>query len=650
MDGIEDDAAAAWWVWALLWICALASFWSQATVTEERLVPALNVISSHYKIPPDIAGATLMAAGASSPELFSSIVALFVTHSALGLGTVVGSEIFNQLIICAGAVFASKSGKLILDKTILAREVGFYALGIILLYLALRDTKPLGDDPDGPNYIFISFSEATMVFSGYILYVVVCSNFNAIVGHLTKAKKKVRLTLASLSTKKFYGTAVSTKNLHPGKMDFLIEEKNLSKEPVENWESIEYYMPAIASSADDGASIRSDENLLDSSRRASLANSVRSSIFSMNNTVLRKLVRASERPTEIFSLHDVQINDFKNEISCFLFQRSIFYNKAYFGQNAWQLRWFTISPLKVSSVPDSCDPNHHRLKYPHFTAIEIDEKHLIINMINPVEGKRNFLLMAPSKPIFDKIIEKMELFMQRNSTTNAEDLIKDNSSDEIEDDEFEGASGHESLIELSVDSTNLETVFFFLLFPLRLLIQVTIPDVRMLDEEGEVAATVGRAYLSTFSCLVWLIFGSYTMVASLEALGELMNIPDAVMGFTVSAAGTSLPNYVASKVAAENGFGNQAVSNAFGSNTFNIMVGLGLPWMLYISLGLGFEPYHGLKDDHILDSILILFGFLAVFVAFMLVSGFVMYKWHGMMFIMGYGGYIVYAIGAGLSG
>jgi hypothetical protein len=33
-----------------------------------------------------------MAAGASSPELFSSIVALFVTHSALGLGTVCERE------------------------------------------------------------------------------------------------------------------------------------------------------------------------------------------------------------------------------------------------------------------------------------------------------------------------------------------------------------------------------------------------------------------------------------------------------------------------------------------------------------------------------------------------------------------------------
>lgn len=87
-----------------------------------RLVPALNVIADRFKIPDDIAGtklplilaifyfwhsneisfqfhivdwpncwysgATLMAAGASSPELFSSFVALFITHSAMGMGTV----------------------------------------------------------------------------------------------------------------------------------------------------------------------------------------------------------------------------------------------------------------------------------------------------------------------------------------------------------------------------------------------------------------------------------------------------------------------------------------------------------------------------------------------------------------------------------
>ena len=45
------------------------------------------------------------------------------------------------------------------------------------------------------------------------------------------------------------------------------------------------------------------------------------------------------------------------------------------------------------------------------------------------------------------------------------------------------------------------------------------------------------------------------MVASLEHLAALLDIPDAVVGVTVSAAGTSLPNYVASKVAAQKGFG-----------------------------------------------------------------------------------------------
>ena len=184
---------------------------SQINLSNFRLVPALNVIADYYKIPPDIAGATLMAAGASSPELFSSLVALFVTHSSLGLGTVVGSEIFNQLIICAGAIFASKTGKLVLDKTILIREVSFYALAIALLYFALQDSRPLEGGPDGPNYIYISFFEATMVFSGYILYVIVCSNFEAIRSCLTTTKKSAGEALSVYNKRPNYGTAVSTK-------------------------------------------------------------------------------------------------------------------------------------------------------------------------------------------------------------------------------------------------------------------------------------------------------------------------------------------------------------------------------------------------------------------------------------------------------
>lgn len=102
---LDDEVPTApVWIWILLIVIAGISFWCQATVTEERFVPALNVLANEYNIPDDVAGATLMAAGASSPELFSSFVALFITHSALGLGTVRNTEfcfiLFFQISSC----------------------------------------------------------------------------------------------------------------------------------------------------------------------------------------------------------------------------------------------------------------------------------------------------------------------------------------------------------------------------------------------------------------------------------------------------------------------------------------------------------------------------------------------------------------------
>ena len=129
----EEDVpawVAAWgvWAWGVLLVGTALCFWAQAVVCEERFVPALNVICSRLRIPDDVAGATLMAAGASSPEVFASLVALFVTHSSLGIGTVVGSEIFNHLCICAGSVLSSRTGSLTLEPRVVARECGSYAV------------------------------------------------------------------------------------------------------------------------------------------------------------------------------------------------------------------------------------------------------------------------------------------------------------------------------------------------------------------------------------------------------------------------------------------------------------------------------------------------------------------------------------------
>ena len=93
------------------------------------------------------------------------------------LQTIVGSEIFNQLVICAGAVFAAKSGSLELDRAIVTREVCFYALSIGLLWYVVHDVEQI----DGEEHIFISFFDSCLLVSLYIAYVFVCANFEPIV-------------------------------------------------------------------------------------------------------------------------------------------------------------------------------------------------------------------------------------------------------------------------------------------------------------------------------------------------------------------------------------------------------------------------------------------------------------------------------------
>jgi hypothetical protein len=126
---------------------------------------------------------------------------------------IVGSEIFNQLVICAGAVYACKfkkeagvaridllviltqkfhlnlarSGQLQLDKAIVIREVGFYGLSIVLLFIALRDRRPTDDDELGDDHLYISFFDACILFGGYIAYVAVCANMDFIVALFTRA-------------------------------------------------------------------------------------------------------------------------------------------------------------------------------------------------------------------------------------------------------------------------------------------------------------------------------------------------------------------------------------------------------------------------------------------------------------------------------
>ena len=127
-------------VWILM---ALYMFYGLALVCEEFMVPAISVLCERKNIPPHVAGATLLAAGCNSPELIASSISLFIAHSTVGAGTIVGSAPFNILGICGASAIAV--GGIALDGWLIGREA--CSLLIILLAFTLVLSPRLTPSP-----------------------------------------------------------------------------------------------------------------------------------------------------------------------------------------------------------------------------------------------------------------------------------------------------------------------------------------------------------------------------------------------------------------------------------------------------------------------------------------------------------------------
>ena len=103
-----------------------------AIVCDEYFIPALEVITVRLGITEDVAGATLMAAGGSAPELFTSVIGVFVAHSDVGIGTIIGSAVFNVVFVI-GACSLVSAHALTLTWWPLCRDVVFYCVSLLCL-------------------------------------------------------------------------------------------------------------------------------------------------------------------------------------------------------------------------------------------------------------------------------------------------------------------------------------------------------------------------------------------------------------------------------------------------------------------------------------------------------------------------------------
>ena len=82
---------------------------------------------------------------------------------------------------------------------------------------------------------------------------------------------------------------------------------------------------------------------------------------------------------------------------------------------------------------------------------------------------------------------------------------------------------------------------------------------------------------------------SYLMVQCLELTSCLVGVPTITLSLLVVASGTCLPELVVAMVVARKGQATAAVSTALGSNVFDILIALGLPWAIYAS---AYGPVH----------------------------------------------------------
>ncbi|XP_046573491.1 sodium/potassium/calcium exchanger 4-like [Haliotis rubra] len=181
------------------------------------------------------------------------------------------------------------------------------------------------------------------------------------------------------------------------------------------------------------------------------------------------------------------------------------------------------------------------------------------------------LLQGKRKSISSEVVEVETSFSEVESHSTQSEVISE--SGEISPSSSDKSLPHHHSPWIVPESFFLR-IFWVAMVPVKMLLYVTVPDCRRRTKWR-------KLYLVTFSMSVlWIAVFSYVLVWMVTIAGDALEIPDTVMGLTLLSAGTSVPDCLASLYVARDGLGDMAVSNSIASNVFNILMCLGLPWLL----------------------------------------------------------------------
>merc|ERR1712190_8289 len=145
--------------------------------------------------------------------------------------------------------------------------------------------------------------------------------------------------------------------------------------------------------------------------------------------------------------------------------------------------------------------------------------------------------------------------------------------------------------------------------------------------------------------MFWLAIFSFCMLEIAEQIHyNIPALPNAFLGITVCAIGTSFPNAVASILMAQQNKPAAAIANALGSNVQNVFLAMALPWVVY-SLQTNFKPIEQ-NVAGITEGVFWMMATLVLVVFFVLMPGFcTLSRSNGIVLIIVYVAYLVLTCG-----
>lgn len=209
---------------------------------------------------------------------------------------------------------------------------------------------------------------------------------------------------------------------------------------------------------------------------------------------------------------------------------------------------------------------------------------------------------------------------------------------------------HDAKTFLALPERNAQSMFLFILsIPLVILeacCHVTIPNShshfwrRHCDKTG--------LFLCATACIIWITILVFFMIEWAVKAGELLGIEASIMGLTFCAAGTSVPDCMCSVLVAKEGRGNMAISNVFGSNVFDVLIAMAIPWALRYQIW-GTRQLIKMEADGFEAAVFILALVIFFYVACVAIGKFTLPRKVGYLHVGLYGVFLIYVFVSNLA-